>query len=113
MWIRMDRLERPQPGEVVRVKVQGLAVALAVANHEGRLHALEDRCPHAGALLSTGSIVDGRLVCPWHGREFELSSGRCEGYADVACFALDERADGVYVHAGPGPTGPDGTNGTT
>ena len=95
MWTRLDLLERPGAGEVVRVKAQG--VALALANHEGCLYALEDRCPHAGALLSTGSEEAGRLVCPWHGREYDLASGQCEGYPAVAAYAVQERADGVYV----------------
>lgn len=110
MWIRLENLERPEPGEVVRVKAQG--VAMALANHDGCLHALEDRCPHAGAMLSTGTVVDGRLVCPWHGREYELDSGRCDGYAGVAAYAVQERVDGVYVQTDPkamSPAVPSGT----
>jgi isorenieratene synthase len=26
-----------------------------------------DQCPHMGARVSEGSVVDGCLVCPWHG----------------------------------------------
>lgn len=110
MWTRLDNLERPEPGEVVRAKAQG--VALAVANHEGCLYALEDRCPHAGAPLSTGSVVEGRLVCPWHGREYDLASGQCDGFIGVASFALEERNDGVYVQSEPRATQPLGQNGT-
>lgn len=56
--------------------------------------ALRDTCPHQGARLSHGA-VSGRvppcrpgadidmiedepvLVCPWHGWEFDVESGRC------------------------------------
>ncbi len=107
MWSRVELVERPEPGEVVRVKVQGLGLALA--NHEGCLFALEDRCPHAGAPLSNGSVVEGRLVCAWHGREYELSSGQCDGYVGVASFAVDERADGVYVQTEPRTPSPAGS----
>lgn len=99
MWCKVNLDDALEPGEVVRVKVQGLGLALA--RHENRLFALEDRCPHAGALLSTGTVVDGRLVCPWHGREYELASGRCDGFVGVESFAVDQRDDGVYVSVQP------------
>jgi nitrite reductase/ring-hydroxylating ferredoxin subunit len=59
---------------------------------DGSLHALRDRCAHAGARLSNGRLlrqvvgddVDRyRLVdkvvlrCPWHGYEYDLDTGRC------------------------------------
>ena len=108
MWARLDDALLPEPGEVARVKVQG--VGLALVRHEGCWYALEDRCPHAGAMLSGGSVVDGRLGCPWHGREYALASGACEGYVGVASFAVDERSDGVYVQTEPRATVPAGND---
>lgn len=35
-----------------------------------------NRCPHANAPLGTGRIVHGTLRCPWHGWEFDLTTGR-------------------------------------
>ena len=45
-------------------------------DHGGKLHALEDRCPHRGAPLSQGVILGDRLSCPYHGVEV-----RCDGVA--------------------------------
>ncbi|GAA5178639.1 hypothetical protein GCM10023322_06280 [Rugosimonospora acidiphila] len=33
------------------------------------------RCPHAGADLANGYVVDGWVRCAWHNLPFELSSG--------------------------------------
>lgn len=41
---------------------------------EGKVHALEDHCPHRGAPLSQGVILGDRIACPYHGVEV-----RCDG----------------------------------
>jgi len=43
---------------------------------DGHAHANLDRCPHLGAALSAGRIVNDRIVCPFHGFEFDIA-GRC------------------------------------
>ncbi|MYE68365.1 MAG: Rieske 2Fe-2S domain-containing protein, partial [Acidimicrobiia bacterium] len=35
--------------------------------------ALADRCVHRGAALSGGCIRDGRLMCPYHGWQYDRS----------------------------------------
>jgi len=39
------------------------------------VHALHAICAHAGGPLPQGSIVDGCIVCPWHGSRFRLDDG--------------------------------------
>jgi len=48
----------------VGVKVLGQQLVLFRAANG--LAALDDRCPHRGARLSTGSVKDGCVVCPYH-----------------------------------------------
>ena len=42
----------------------------------GVVHAAGDRCPHRGAALQLGKIVDDHLQCPFHGFEYD-GSGKC------------------------------------
>ncbi len=49
---------------------------LLVHTAEGTLHAVEAKCPHAGAPLEGGAVCNGRLICPWHTGTFELESGK-------------------------------------
>lgn len=66
---------------------------VAVFRVAGRLHAIADRCPHAGAALSAGEADDGVLTCPGHGSRFDIRTGeRLRGPADtdVAVFSLAE-----------------------
>ena len=64
-----DVLDRP-----TQVTIMGERIVL-FRNEEG-IHAFKDLCIHRGAALSLGCVRDGKLVCPYHGWEYE-SSGAC------------------------------------
>jgi len=46
-----------------------------VVYDNGRIFALDDRCPHMGFPLDRGSVQDGILTCHWHHARFDLASG--------------------------------------
>jgi len=41
----------------------------------GIYHAMDDLCPHMGASLAAGAIVDGIVACPWHAWRFRICDG--------------------------------------
>jgi nitrite reductase (NADH) small subunit/3-phenylpropionate/trans-cinnamate dioxygenase ferredoxin subunit len=49
---------------------------VSIWNIDGRLVAIDDRCPHQGASLARGYVLDGCIVCPWHGSRFDPETGR-------------------------------------
>ena len=80
--------------------VQAGSRALVVVHRGGQLHALRDQCPHQGAALSSGRVLEqacarleaGRpvftgheavLQCPWHGWAFRLSDGNALAVPNV------------------------------
>lgn len=95
MWLRVADVGSIGPGEMRQVETGGKTLTLG--NHQGCLFALDDRCPHAGASLSGGSIEDGLLVCPWHGRAYDPATGQCDGYQGVRAYPVEVRSDGVFV----------------
>jgi nitrite reductase/ring-hydroxylating ferredoxin subunit len=51
--------------------------AVLLCRVEGRLHALDTRCPHEGGRLVEGPLVEGKLaLCPLHNYTFEPATGR-------------------------------------
>jgi len=48
-----------------------LDVNLVLYRVDGRLTAARDFCPHRGTRLSLGKLKSERLICPYHGLEFD------------------------------------------
>lgn len=64
------------PGKIIRYTL--LEIDLVVARFpDGHLLAADLACPHKGADLSQGCMRDGRLMCPYHGWEFD-ADGACQ-----------------------------------
>lgn len=58
---------------------------VAVYQIDGTVHAVADRCPHAGAVLSEGELSGRQITCPRHGSQFDVCTGeRTRGPADTA-----------------------------
>ena len=107
----------PDGGRIV-LDVAGTTIGLfRVA---GALYAYENTCPHQGGPVCQGLLIprveeclnsdmgaagfrfdpaDPRIVCPWHGYEFSLMTGRHPGNAAICLrsFAVSEEEGVVYV----------------
>ena len=51
-------------------------IGIVLVRQGERVHAMGARCAHAGGPLDQGWVVDGTLVCPWHGSQFDLETGQ-------------------------------------
>ncbi len=73
----------------------------------GEVSALEDFCPHRGAPLSLGRVVDGRLVCGYHGlvmgcdgHAVSMPGQRTQAFTPIARFPVIERHGFVWFWPG-------------
>lgn len=85
-----------------------LDVPLVLYRVEGVPSVALDRCPHRGTRLSLGRVREGKLVCPYHGLEFN-HEGRCvrvpahgeqkgpARYLDIPTMRAEERYGLVWV----------------
>ena len=62
------------PGQAKAVQVKGCTIALF--NVGGTYYAIDETCTHAGGPLSEGSVGGTTVTCPWHGAQFDLTSGK-------------------------------------
>jgi 3-phenylpropionate/trans-cinnamate dioxygenase ferredoxin component len=49
---------------------------IAFFNVDGRIFAIDDRCPHEGASLAEGTLDGTTVICPWHTAEFDVTCGK-------------------------------------
>jgi nitrite reductase/ring-hydroxylating ferredoxin subunit len=74
-YIGICAVEELMPGQRCLVEVSEDDEVL-VLNIDGAHYAIDNVCPHAGAALERGTVVDGVLFCPLHHWGFCLSTGQ-------------------------------------
>ena len=74
---------------------------------DGAVTALEDFCPHRGAPLSLGRVIEGKLVCGYHGLEMgcdgktiAMPGQRVRGFPAIRSYPVVERHGFVWVWPG-------------
>jgi nitrite reductase/ring-hydroxylating ferredoxin subunit len=72
----VGRLSEFKQGRGRAVRVGDIKVA--IFRFGDRFHAIQDRCPHMGASLADGRVLDGWVECFWHGWTFNLEDGRSD-----------------------------------
>lgn len=100
------------------VSVDGVDVG--VFCHDGQYFAFENRCLHQGGPVCEGILIpqvetvlddegmergqrfsdrEDHIVCPWHGWEYDIRTGRCAADARLALrsFEVSVQDDQVYV----------------
>jgi nitrite reductase/ring-hydroxylating ferredoxin subunit len=97
-------------------------VEIGVFRIDGAFYAWRNDCPHQGGPVCQGRLMQGteerldaerrslgihyqagslNIVCPWHGFEFDVRTGRHAGHARMrlASYPVKVRDGGVYVVA--------------
>jgi len=80
---------------------------IAIFRDRGRLSALSGVCQHQNGPLGEGRIVDGLVVCPWHGYQYKPSCGCSPApfHERVPTFRLRIHSGRVQVDPKPLPLG--------
>ena len=81
------------------VEVNGKEIALFKV--DDKVYAMYQICPHAGGPMSEGGINGKLVTCPWHGWDFDITTGKCSFNESIEqpIFKVKEEGDDVYVEA--------------
>jgi len=47
-----------------------------VANVDGQFYAIASSCTHQGGPLDEGELEGTMVTCPWHGGQFDVTTGK-------------------------------------
>lgn len=76
--VRVCALGDVVDGELRAFAVAGVTWPVIVTRVEGELVAVPGVCPHEDVGLWDGDLRGPVLVCPGHGYQFDLRTGRCK-----------------------------------
>ena len=79
-------------------------VPVLLRRHKGKIEAVQAWCPHAGGPLAEGALHGSIVTCPWHGWQFDVTTGRhcLAGQIRQTRYPCRIEGDDVYVDV---PTG--------
>ena len=82
-WTPVTKVESIPLREGRAVTVGGAEIA--IFHLENRCLTIENKCPHKGGPLCDGIVSGAVVVCPLHGRRFDLETGLAVRSSEPAC----------------------------
>src|SRR5216683_1271932 len=97
-FVKVAELDDLDEGELLAVEVDGEPICLAKI--DGNIYAITDNCTHISGPLNEGELDGEVLTCPWHGAQFNITTGkvlRGPARQDIATYAVKVEDNAVFV----------------
>jgi nitrite reductase/ring-hydroxylating ferredoxin subunit len=88
-FIRVAGVQDVPPGTGTVVTVAGRLLALF--NVGGTFYALDNTCLHRGGPVGEGDLEGTIVTCPWHGFQYDVTTGRNVFDPEVGLETFDVR----------------------
>jgi nitrite reductase/ring-hydroxylating ferredoxin subunit len=96
-FVRAATVADVPPGTGRCVQVEGKEIALF--NVGGTFHAIDNTCLHRGGPLAEGELDGTVVTCPWHGWQYDLTTGQnvMDDSERVARYDVKVEGDAVLI----------------
>jgi toluene monooxygenase system ferredoxin subunit len=86
-------------GQPRAFRVAGVTWPVMITQLHGELIATPGVCPHEDVSLANGHLDGDLLVCPGHGYEFDLHTGKCvhDPGLELRRYKITRIADEIWV----------------
>ena len=88
-YVRVAAVADVPPGAGAVVQANGRLVALF--NVDGTFYALDNTCLHRGGPVGEGELEGAIVTCPWHGFQYDVTTGRNVFDPEVGLETFDVR----------------------
>ena len=74
---------------------------IALFNVDGKFYAIDNTCKHRGGPLGEGELDGTNVVCPWHGWEYDVTTGKNldDENVRVGCYTVKLEGDDVILES--------------
>src|SRR6266853_767818 len=98
-FARAAKTNEITPGTIREFQVEGKAIALA--NVGGKFYAINNTCLHRGGPLGQGVMDKNVVTCPWHGWQYDVTTGKISQNPTVGvdCYRIEVRGEDIFVDA--------------
>ncbi|MGA2483013.1 MAG: Rieske (2Fe-2S) protein [Candidatus Acidiferrales bacterium] len=99
-FVRAAKVAEIPAGTIREFQVEGKAVALA--NVEGKFYAINNTCLHRAGPLGQGPLDGKRVTCPWHGWQYDVTTGKVlqNPSVGVETYQIEVRGEDLFVDCG-------------
>ena len=77
------------------LELEGKTIALFQVN--GKFYAIDNTCKHRGGPLGEGGLDGNVVTCPWHGFQFDVTTGNCATNPAIAQTCYNVKVEGENV----------------
>ena len=99
-FVKVATLSELAAGTCKPVEAGGRVIALF--NVDGNVYALDNTCLHRGGPLGQGVLEGTVVTCPWHGWQYDVTTGKVKQNPAVGvdCYKIEVRGEDIFVDAG-------------
>ena len=99
-FLRAAKKDEIPAGSIREFQVNGKTIALA--NVDGKFFAIDNTCLHRGGPLGQGELEDKIVTCPWHGWQYDVTSGKVamNPSVGVETYGVEVRGEDIFVDCG-------------
>jgi nitrite reductase (NADH) small subunit len=99
-FLRVSKKDEVPAGTIREFALDGKVVA--IANVAGKLFAINNVCLHRGGPLGEGELNGQVVTCPWHGWQYDVTSGKLatNPAVGVQTYAVEIRGGDIFVDVG-------------
>ena len=93
-FVEVASVEDVPAGTTRHVEAKGTEIVLA--NVDGTIYAVSERCGHQNAPLSKGTLYGKIITCPLHHAQFDVTTGKMlSGMVELSLPGMDEAPQSV------------------
>ena len=96
-FARVARKDEIPAGSIREFQIEG--TTLAIANIGDKFYAINNTCLHRGGPLGQGILHGVAVTCPWHGWQYDVTTGKLtmNQAVGVATYAIEVRGEDLWI----------------